>query len=342
MAEDNRIPDHLADGPTIDDADFVLGGFSTEEVTGVHVAVTNLSSELREMGPDEPIRYFVLGNYDDGRKQWLEQARDLLEYYVEEGVAFLLSDLDAENDDWENFYIKFRYTLSLVDYPVLVAEDNDGGHELELGEVSLSDTYVVKRDYEPLSIRHDLEYEKYDAMMGKLFDVMDRRGHLFEWTDAQSFARGVRRVGAETRSEGDGRNDESDRMPTAGPTDALPEYDDRDVPAGWKSEENAAEPTGESVTSTTLVKYTYDDDRVDMELVLRTRGRSDSYGIELEASLKSEGRHRAVPIISGPDYEKLRRLTKHFVYVFQHRYEREESAETAIDEAKKRVQECYE
>jgi hypothetical protein len=206
----------------------------------------------------------------------------------------------------------------------------------------LADTYVVKRDYEPLSIYHDLEYEKYDAMMGKLFDVMDRRDHLFEWADAQSFARGVRRVGTETRSERDSRNDESDRMPRAVPTDALPEYDDRDVPVAWETEENVAEPTGESVTSTSLVKYTYDDDRVDMELVLRARGTSDSYGIELEASLKSEGRHRAVPIVSGSDYEELRRLTKHFVYVFQHSYEQGDNVETAIDEAKKRVQQCYE
>jgi hypothetical protein len=286
----------------------------------------------------------VLGNYDEGRKKWLERACHLLEHDVEDGVAFLLSDLDAENDDWENFYVKFRYALSLVDHPVLVAEDNDGGHELELGEVPLPATYVVKRDYESLSIDHDLEHEKYDAMMGKLFAVMRRRGRLFEWTDVHSFARSVRRVGAETRSGAethsgdDGRSDGSARTP-AGPADELSNYADRELPAEWAGEESAAEPTDESDSPTTLLEYTYDDERVDMEVVLRTRGTDDDYAINVNVTLKSERRHRAVPVVSGPDYETLRLLTQHLVHVFYEKYERERDVEEAMDYARDQVRE---
>lgn len=340
MVEDEEIPDHLAGGPRIDDADFVLGGFSNEEVTEIHAAVSNLVAELGEMGPSEPIRYFVLGNYDERRKRWLEQARSLLEHYVEDGVAFLLSDLDAENDDWENFYIKFRYTLSLVDYPVLVAEDNDGGHELELGEIPLSDTYVVKRDYEPASVGHDLEYEKYDAMMGKLFDVMRRRGHLFEWTDTQSFARAVRQVADATRSrpEPDGRHVEQE--PVAEPADDLSAYDEREPPAKWTTEESTAGNADDSASTPTPFQYTYDDEQVYVEVVLKTRTSSseDEYGIDLNVTVKSPRRHRTLPVVSGSDYEQLRLLTQHLVHVFHWEYSRESDVSAAIERATERVQ----
>lgn len=342
---DDRIPDHLSDGPTIDDADFVLGGFSNQEVTEIHAAVTGLSSQLRGRGPADPIRYFVLGNYDDGRKKWLEQACALLEHYVPDGVAFLLSDLDAENDDWENFYVKFRYVLSFVDYPVVVAEDNDGGHELELGEVSLSVTYVVKRDYESASIDHDVEYEKYDAMMGKLFDVMGRRDHLFEWCDTQSFARALRRVGDETysrsRSVENGRNVEREHAPTTGPEDELTEYDERELPAEWSVDEDAPEPTGESTSMTTLVRYTYDDEHIYVETVLKTRTSSseDDYAVEMNVTIKSERRHRTLPVVSGSTYERLQRLAQHLVHVFSQEYERTTDVTAAIERARERVTE---
>ena len=113
--------------------------------------------------------------------------------------AILLDDLDPESDDWENFYLKFRYTLTLIDFPVLIAEDNDGGHELELGELPLPETYVAKRNYEDFSIDHDLEREKYDAMIAKLFELLERNDRLFTWTDRDSFEHAVRAIAEQTR-----------------------------------------------------------------------------------------------------------------------------------------------
>lgn len=198
MGSGSHLPDHLADGPTIEEADFIFDGFSPEETSAIHAAVTNLTTEFEIRSTPGATRYFLLGNYDERPKERLRLAQDLLVAHHDNAVAILLEDLDPENDNWENFYLKFRYTLTFIDYPVLVAEDNDGGHELELGEVPLAETYVVKRDYESLSIDHDLEYEKYDAMIAKLFGVFERNDHLFPWTDLDSFEQAVQAVVEET------------------------------------------------------------------------------------------------------------------------------------------------
>lgn len=111
----------------------------------------------------------------------------------------MLEDLDPDNDDWRNFYVKFRYTMATTDFTVLVAESSDGGHELELGDATLSETYVAKRDYRHASIDKDLEYEKYDAMMGTLCKLMDRRGHLFAWRTSDEFQDALEQISTETR-----------------------------------------------------------------------------------------------------------------------------------------------
>ena len=100
-------------------------------------------------------------------------AKDLLREHNTDSIVILLKDFAVEDDDYTNFYIKFRIVESLTDYAVLVAEDNDGGHELELGELPLETTYVAKRDYEHVPIGHDLEREKYDAMIAKLFELLE-------------------------------------------------------------------------------------------------------------------------------------------------------------------------
>ncbi|MFL9603559.1 hypothetical protein ACKC5Q_23090, partial [Aeromonas dhakensis] len=92
----------------------------------------------------------------------------------------LLEEIDPGVDGWRNFYVKFRVLLSRVDHIVAVIEDNDGGHELELGEADLSDVYVLKRDYTGPSIDNDIEYEKYDAMLGTLCDLLSERGRLYK------------------------------------------------------------------------------------------------------------------------------------------------------------------
>lgn len=192
MATDD-IPSHLPESPQIEEADFIFNGFDTTEVSEIHDSLLRISTEIREREPDGP-RYLILGNYDRRPKQRLRQAQGLIEYFDATGIAFLLSDLEVSGDSLDNFYIKYLYALSFVDTVVLVAEDNDGGHELEVGEVQLSDLYIIKREYESASIEGDLEREKYDAMIAKLFEVMDRNEQLFTWSDYHGFTRGVQNV----------------------------------------------------------------------------------------------------------------------------------------------------
>ena len=86
----------------------------------------------------------------------------------------------------------------MFDYVVVVMEDNDGGHELELGEVPLADTFVVKRDYSPASIERDLEREKYDAMLLKLYEFLTNSGQLYEWNSVESLSEAVKSIADET------------------------------------------------------------------------------------------------------------------------------------------------
>jgi hypothetical protein len=156
--------------------------------------------------------YFVLGNYDEYKKDRIEGVRDDLTAPAAERVAFTLEDIDPEIDVWQNFYVKFRIFARRADYTVLVAEDNDGGHELELGEVDLETLYVLKRDYDGASLNPpsdgdrspatpafgDLDHERFDSMMLTLFSYLDEEGRLFTWADEGELASGVDRIVTET------------------------------------------------------------------------------------------------------------------------------------------------
>lgn len=198
MDDEAGLPDHLADGPRIEDAEFIFDGFTPTEIQDLHAAVASLTEEFAVLTDPQTTRDLLLGNYDTRPKQRLSDAKQILQNANPDAVALLLDDLDPANDNWENFYLKFRYTLTLIDYPILIAEDNDGGHELELGELSLDETYVAKRDYEAVSIDHDIEYEKYDAMIAKLFELLERNDQLHTWTDYASFEQAVRTIAEQT------------------------------------------------------------------------------------------------------------------------------------------------
>lgn len=194
----NPLPDHLAGGPTFEEAEFLFAGFDASEAASVHATVAKLGREFDLHTAPHVTRYFVLGNYDEPQKERLRSASRILERHDSGSVAVLLEDIDPRDDYWENFYLKFRYVLSMTDYVVVVAEDNDGGHELELGEVPLADTFVLKREYASASIEGDLEREKYDAMMAKLCELLARNEQLFEWNSTDSFAEAVKSVATKT------------------------------------------------------------------------------------------------------------------------------------------------
>lgn len=195
-------PPHIQDLPRLEDADFLFDGFTGEEVQKFHNAAAALFTELDDYTGSDT-RYFILGNYEsaanrEAPKDRLEAVRDRINDAISGARAFLLADLNETNERWANFYLKFRYTVIGTDYVLLVAEDNDGGHELELGEVPLTDTYIFKRDYQQVAIDSDIEYEKFDAMIATLFETMEQNDRLTRWTAPDELLNSVEETVNET------------------------------------------------------------------------------------------------------------------------------------------------
>lgn len=201
-------------GPTFDGQEIVdetlsfLGALPPDQIKAMRGAVY----EPLDRYADAERTYFLLGNYDEYTKDRVEAVRDELTDRAAGRVAFTLEDIDPAVDAWQNFYVKFRVFDRRADYTVLVAEDNGGGHELELGEVELETLYVLKRDYDGASLDPptprsqsaanpafgDLDHERFDSMMLTLFAHLDETGQLFTWASESELSSGVDRSVAET------------------------------------------------------------------------------------------------------------------------------------------------
>lgn len=130
--------------------------------------------------------YFVIGNYDEehGQKDRVIEIRDYISDHHSDTEAFILEDVDSADEAWENWYVKFRVFLRRSTHVVGVFEDNDGGHELEAGEVNNADLFVLKRDYYSTDGSPDTEreHDQFDGMLAKLFEFLERRNQLYRWT----------------------------------------------------------------------------------------------------------------------------------------------------------------
>lgn len=177
----------------IEDMDYLFGdSLSPEEVSNLHREGLSNINRLAE----GEIIYFVIGSYSDPQKERVDLVRDILSKPPGD-EAFILEELDPETDVWENFYVKFRLFLLRSDYVIGVFEDNDGGHELEIGDVNLPDIYVLKRDYTDTSINNDIEYKKFDAMLGTLFELLERREQIYHWESLDELKEGTRNLRSE-------------------------------------------------------------------------------------------------------------------------------------------------
>jgi hypothetical protein len=160
----------------VDDTAAHLGSeLPPERIEAIHDTLVE-DEVLRSFGYAE-LTYLVIGNYDEGKKETLETARDVLNSRSSTHLAYLLEDVDPNLRTWENFYVKFKVIAARSSYVVAVFEDNDGGHELEVGEADREKTYVFKREYDS----RETERAAYDAMIATLFEVMVNREQLFVW-----------------------------------------------------------------------------------------------------------------------------------------------------------------
>lgn len=147
-----------------------------EQIEAIHNALLR-DWVIQSIGYAEVV-YLVIGNYGLSTKPRLVQARDVLDHRSPNHLAFLLEDVDPESTAWQNFYVKFKVFASRSDLVVGVFEDNDGGHELEAGEVPHGKLYAFKREYEEQTD----ERAAYDGMLASLFEVLDNRGRLVRWS----------------------------------------------------------------------------------------------------------------------------------------------------------------
>lgn len=160
-----------------------------------------LCRDCRQLANAEYL-YFVLGSYDEasGRRNRVESVRDCISEYppIE---AFLMEEIDSDDEVMQQWYLKFWALYRRANYAVFVFEDGDGGHELEFGEVKLDEKVrVLKREYySDGTVDTQTEHDRYDGMLAKKFDVVDRRGRLYRWTcaetaDCDSLDRAIRRM----------------------------------------------------------------------------------------------------------------------------------------------------
>lgn len=155
---------------------FFEDALSPEQISAIHDFCLNDLDRLTE----SRYRTLVIGSYSEPEKERLRLLQDRLSDRSGH-EAFLLEDLDQDLDAWRNFYVKFRVFQKRCGQVVGIFEHNDGGHVLELGEVMLSRTFILKRDFESSSIDDDIEKRRFDAMLYGIFKLLDKRNRLFRW-----------------------------------------------------------------------------------------------------------------------------------------------------------------
>lgn len=131
--------------------------------------------------------YFVLGSYGRPEIYRLQLVKDRLNRRPDT-YAFLMVDIRSE---WENTYLKFRLLADYTDYIIGIVEHDQGGFLVEQGyftaiEEYFEKTYILKRDYEPLSA-DDIETgvtikKPYSGMQTAIFAMIADAGRLERWS----------------------------------------------------------------------------------------------------------------------------------------------------------------
>jgi len=131
------------------------------------------------------ISYFVLGSYGTPEIHRLQLVKDRLNRRPDV-YAFLMVDVRGE---WTNTLVKFRILADYATYIVGVAEHDRSGFLVEQGMFILHRSYferahVLKREYDQSTL--DTEFDgsnPYSALQLDGFDLLDREGRLFVWTE---------------------------------------------------------------------------------------------------------------------------------------------------------------
>jgi len=137
--------------------------------------------------------YFVLGSYGQPEIRHLHLVKDRLNRRPEV-YAFLMVDVRGE---WANTVVKFRILADYATSLVGVAEHDHSGFLVEQGMFSLHQpyferTHVLKREYDDATLNGEFDgREPYSALQLDGFDLLDREGRLFVWTDEDELVAAV-------------------------------------------------------------------------------------------------------------------------------------------------------
>lgn len=140
--------------------------------------------------------YFVLGSYGTPEIHRLQLVKDRLNRRSDV-YAFLMVDIRGE---WSNTLVKFRILADYATYLVGVAEHNRSGFLVEQGMFFLHQPYferahVLKREYDQSTLDEEFDgNEPYSALQLDGFDLLDREGRLFVWTDEDELITAVERL----------------------------------------------------------------------------------------------------------------------------------------------------
>lgn len=139
------------------------------------------------------VSYFVLGSYGRPEIHRLQLVKDRLNRRPET-YAFLMVDIRGE---WENTLVKFRILADYATYLVGVAEHDHSGFLVEQGMFSLhrlyfERTHVLKREYDQQVLDAEFDgQEPFSALQQDGFDLLDREGRLFTWSDEDDLLEAV-------------------------------------------------------------------------------------------------------------------------------------------------------
>lgn len=151
-------------------------------------SVFQIDREVSKLYLNNDTLVFVLGSFEDGKKERLEEFCELANNRPQSNVAAKLMDefLADQDRDLQGRH-KFKVIGSHADVIVGIAEHDRGGFVFEQGIIGeyptlLDKAYLLRRNY-PGNGNH----EKYCWMQSGFFDALERRNHVYDWGQNTTF-----------------------------------------------------------------------------------------------------------------------------------------------------------
>ena len=128
-------------------------------------AIRRISTTLPQTRMEHEHVFFVLGSFEEGNREKLEQLQTLIDDW--EGAnckAFLMDDLGRDEEGDIYGLMKFRVIADEVDHIIGVCEHDRGGFLIEQGIISIVDEYTNQSHLLKRKYGEEQEREQYSWM----------------------------------------------------------------------------------------------------------------------------------------------------------------------------------